>query len=209
MRVLVADDHALFRDGLISLLEAAEFEVIGQADNGRKAVDATIRLQPDLLLLDIHMPQMNGLEALLEIKTKMPGVKVVILTITDDDLIMVEAIRSGADGYLLKSQSGDSFIASLNGLMQGELAMTKQMATRVIQAMLNQSVKSPDRESRLTQREIELLHLLSEGLSNKAISQRLSISENTVKYHIKQIMQKLGVQNRTEAVSFAAREGLL
>jgi DNA-binding NarL/FixJ family response regulator len=209
MRVLVADDHSLFRDGIISLLEAAGFEVVGQAGDGQAAVEAALRLRPDLVLLDITMPQMSGLEALRLIKAELPETQVVMLTVSDDDADLSEALESGALGYLLKNLSADQFFEMLDGLQRGEAAMTRQTTTRLMKGLADLSPQRAEPVESLTQRQIELLRLVAEGMSNKAIAQTLSISENTVKYHVKNILQKLGVQNRTEAVTHAIRAGLL
>jgi DNA-binding NarL/FixJ family response regulator len=135
MRVLVADDHSLFRDGIISLLEAAGFEVVGQAGDGQAAVEAALRLRPDLVLLDITMPQLSGLEALRLIKRELPETQVVMLTVSDDDADLFEAIESGALGYLLKNLSADQFFEMLDGLQRGEAAMTRQTTTRLMKGL--------------------------------------------------------------------------
>lgn len=211
MKILVADDHSLFRDGIISLLEAAGFEVVGHVGDGAAAVEETLRLRPELVLMDISMPRMDGLEALKQIKEKLPQTQVVMLTVSDEDSDLLEAIKSGGDGYLLKSQNAEGFLASLRSLDRGEMSLTRQMSTRVIKNLVDASGEDQDKseESKLTEREIELLQLAAQGLSNKAIARELSISENTVKYHIKKILQKLDAQNRTEAVSYAIREELI
>jgi len=209
MRILVADDHSLFRDGIISLLEAAGLEVVGQVGDGRAAVEAAQRLRPDVVLLDIDMPQMNGLEALRLIKAQQPETQVVMLTVADDDANLLEAARAGAQGYLLKSLNGDEFLRMLNGLQQGKAAMTRQTTARLMKGFSAPATPQVESTKNLTEREIELLQLVANGLSNKAVAKQLSISENTVKYHLKNILQKLGVQNRTEAVTYAIRTGLL
>ena len=207
MRVLVADDHSLFRDGIISLLEAAGFTVVGQVGDGQAAVEATLRLRPDLVLMDINMPHMNGLEALHLIKKTRPKTQVVMLTVSDSNTDLFDAIKSEADGFLHKDLNTDEFIEMLDGLQKDEAAMTRQTATRLMKGFANLSQQGKPADS-LTQREIQLLQLVAEGMSNKAVAQALSISENTVKYHMKNILQKLGAQNRTEAVTLAIRTGL-
>ncbi|MBI4769188.1 MAG: response regulator transcription factor [Chloroflexi bacterium] len=209
MRVLVADDHSLFRDGVVSLLEAAGFEVVGQVGDGQAAVEAALRLRPDLVLMDITMPEMNGLEALRRIRAERPDVKVVMLTVSEDDADLFEAIEAGAHGYLLKSLNADEFLEMLGGLERGEAAITRQTAARLMAGFAHLSHQNSEPADKLTEREIELLRLVAEGLSNKAIAQRLSLSENTIKYHIKHILQNLGVQNRTEAVTHAIHAGLI
>lgn len=209
MRILVADDHSLFRDGIISLLEAAGFEVVGQVGDGQAAIEAVQRLRPDLVLLDITMPQMSGLEALRHIKAKRPETQVVMLTVSDEDVDLFEAIESGALGYLLKDLSAEEFFEMLDGLQRGEAALTRRTATRLMQRLTTPSDRQQEPAQNLTPREIELLRLVTEGMSNKAIAQALSISGNTVKYHIRNILQKLNAQNRTEAVTHAIGAGLL
>lgn len=208
MRVLVADDHSLFRDGMISLLEAAGFEVVGQAGNGLEAVQGVRQLHPDLVLLDLSMPQMGGLEALRLIKAESPQTRVVVLTVSTEDSDLFAAIRSGANGYLLKNLTATEFLEMLDGLERGEAAITRKTTTRLLASYTHQpEAASP--EIHLTARELELLQWVAEGLSNKSIAQLLSVSNNTVKYHMRNILQKMNVQNRTEAVTHAMRAGLL
>jgi len=209
MRVLVADDHSLFRDGIISLLEAGGFDVVGQVGDGRAALEATLRLHPDVVLMDIDMPQMDGLQALGLIKQESPDTRVVMLTVSEDDANLYEAVSSGADGYLLKSLTADQFFEMLDGLQRGEAAMTRQTTAHLMKGLAGVSPRQPLPGQDLTQREIELLRLMANGMSNKVIAETLCVSENTVKYHLKHIMQKLEVQNRTEAVAHAIRMGLL
>lgn len=208
MRIIVADDHSLFRDGLVSLLEAAGHEVVGQAGDGEAAIQAVDRLRPDLVLLDISMPHVDGLEALRRIRIEHPQVAVVMLTVSDDDASLFEALRGGAQGYLLKSLNADEFLAMIDGLGQGEAALSRKTTARVIEG-LARSDDRPVAHSRLTDRELELLGFVARGMSNKAIAGEMSISENTVKYYMKNILQKLGAQNRTEAVAYALQAGLV
>ncbi|HLE30447.1 MAG TPA: response regulator transcription factor [Anaerolineales bacterium] len=209
MRILVADDHSLFRDGLVSLLEAAGFEVVGQVGDGASAVEAALRLRPDAILLDITMPGVKGLEALRQIRAAWPEAQVVILTASDDEANLFEAVEAGARGYLLKNLNADEFVDMLNGLARGEAAMTRQTTARLMARFTQHGQSHPVSPDDLTQRETTLLELMVQGRSNKEIAQTLSLSENTVKYHVKHILQKLGVQNRTEAAVQALRIGLL
>lgn len=209
VRVLVADDHALFRDGLVSLLEAAGYEVVAQVENGEQAVKVAVELQPEIVLLDITMPTLNGLEALRRLRQDLPESKLVILTVSDDEKDLDEAIRAGANGFLLKSLDADEFLDLLDGLQRGEAAMTRKMTAKLMAGLAHAAEERQDPLVSLTPREVELLSLVQGGLSNLAIAQELLISENTVKYHLKNIFQKLGVQNRTEAVAHAFRSGLL
>jgi DNA-binding NarL/FixJ family response regulator len=206
MRVLVVDDHSLFRDGIISLLEAAGFVPVGQVGDGYAAVEAALRLRPDLVLMDIHMPGMTSVEALRLIKQALPETRVVMLSVSDNDADLLQAFGAGADGYLLKSLNASEFLDMLNGLQRGEAAISRRTAAALIRG-INDRV--PSRAETLTQAEIRLLASVAKGMSNKAIAQSLSVSQNTVKYHLKNILRKLGAQNRTEAVTQAINAGLL
>jgi NarL family two-component system response regulator LiaR len=208
MRVLVADDHSLFRDGLASLLEAAGFEVVAQVGDGLSAVETALRLRPDIVLMDINMPGIGGLEALRRLRAEWPEAQVVMLTVSEEQADLLEAIQAGARGYLLKHLKADEFLDMLHGLERGEAAMSRQTTARLLSGFSQLSRLSLNPAESLTEREVELLRLLSDGLSNKAIAQKLSLSENTVKYHLKNILQKLGVHNRTEAATQAIRMGL-
>ncbi len=209
-RVLIADDHSLFRDGIVTLLRASGMEVVGDVGDGEAAVKLALRLKPDLILLDIHMPKMNGLEALRQIRAKLPDVQIVMLTVSDDDDNLFEAVRSGAQGYLLKCLNSRGFLASLEGLDRGEAALTRKMTSRLISylADFKSEEKNPDL-AMLTEREIALLELVALGYSNKQAAKELNVSENTVKYHMKNILHKLGVKNRAEAAAYAVGAGLL
>lgn len=209
MRVVVADDHSLFRDGIISLLEAADFEVVAQVGNGAQAVAAVRSYRPDLALLDISMPEMNGLDALRQIKEEFPSTSVVMLTVSDADDDLFSAIEIGADGYLLKDLDAQDFLSILEGIQKGEAAVTRKTAARIMRHVKNLSQQNSPEKDLLSVRELEVLALLSDGLANKTIAQRIFISENTVKYHVRNILQKLGAQNRTEAVAYAMRQGLI
>lgn len=207
MKILVADDHSLFRDGLVSLLEAAGFSVAGQVGDGRAAVEAALRLRPDIVLLDTVMPELAGLEALRHIRAEWPAATVVLLTSAEEDAELFEAVEAGARGYLSKNLRADEFIAMLKGLARGEAAMTRQTTGRLLAAFSRSAHRQTPNS--LTDREVELLRLLVDGRSNKDIAQTLALSENTVKYHIKNILQKLDVHNRTEAAAHAVRIGLV
>jgi len=208
LRVLVADDHTLFRDGVVSLLEAAGFEVVGQVGDGLAAVEAAVELRPDLVLMDITMPKLGGLEALRRMRDEAPEVQVVMLTVSDQDSDLLASIRFGAKGFIHKSLSAQEFLEMISGLERGEAAMSRKTAARLIAGLGSEPAPRLDDRPRLTPRETELLELVANGLSNKAIAQALSVTENTVKYHIRNILQKLGAQNRTEAVAHALRAGL-
>lgn len=209
MRVLVVDDHVLFRDGIVSLLDAAGFEVVGEASDGITAINEAKSLEPELVLLDINMPEMSGLDVLKEIKSAMPDVRVVMLTASDDDTLITDAVKSGADGYLLKHLNASDFIELLEGLKRGEPAITSKTTSLLMKQIAEIKESPPKQTTPLTEREVEIVYLLAEGLSNKSIAERLSLSENTIKYHLKKMLQKLNVQNRTEVVTYAIRNNLI
>jgi DNA-binding NarL/FixJ family response regulator len=209
VRVLVADDHSLFRDGVVSLLEAAGFDVVGQVGDGLAAVETALELRPDLVLMDIAMPKLSGLEALRRMRAEDPEIQVVMLTVSEEDSDLLAAFQSGAKGYIHKSLNAQEFLDLIGGLERGEAAINRKTAARLIAGLGSHPAQADDRLNQLTARETELLKLLAEGLSNRAIAQSLSVSQNTVKYHVRNILQKLGAQNRTEAVAQAIQSGLI
>ena len=207
MRILIADDHPLFRDGVMSLLEAGGHEIVGFAANGADTVKKALEIIPDLVLLDIHMPVMSGLEALSEIKAKQPSIHVVILTVSEDDEDIKKAVHAGADGYILKHIDSPDFLSLLNNLKSGNAVISPAIATRLFRQTKQMDSRHPRID--LSARELEILKLVAAGKSNHDIAGSINISENTVKYHLKNIMHKLSVSNRTEAVTFALQEGML
>jgi DNA-binding NarL/FixJ family response regulator len=214
MRVLLADDHALFRDGLRSLLEARGVDVIGEARNGREAVDQARRLSPDVVLMDLHMPELDGLSATRLISAEQPDVKVVILTASEEDAHLFEAIKSGAQGYLFKNLASDELFRLLDGAARGEPALTPALARKLLGEFARPAPAAPAQAveglAALTEREREVLDLLVQGItSNRELAERLVITENTVKYHFRNILDKLHVQNRAQVVSFAVRHGMV
>ncbi|GBD17433.1 Transcriptional regulatory protein DegU [bacterium HR26] len=209
MRVLIADDHALFRDGLRSLLEARGIEVVGEAKNGREAIELARRYRPDIVLMDLTMPEVDGLTATRLVATELPDVRVVILTASDDEADLFEAIKSGAQGYLLKNLEADEFFRALEAVMAGEPVLTPRLARRLLQE-LAQRPATQEQAAALTDREREILELLVQGVtSNRELAERLFISENTVKYHLKNIMSKLHLENRAQVIAYALRTGLV
>lgn len=212
MRVLLADDHPLFRDGLATLLRARGMEVVGEASNGLDAVEKARALKPDLVLMDVNMPQMSGLEATRIIKTERPDTKIVILTVSDDDENLFEAIKSGAQGYLLKSLQSQAFFDLLNGVAQGEAPISRGLATKILGEFarhLQQDEAQAANKEDLTDREKEVLRLVAEGSTNRDIASKLNVTENTVKYHLKNILEKLHLRNRAQAVAYAMQTGLI
>lgn len=213
LRILLADDHALFRDGIASLLTAWDMEVVSQVGDGVEAVRETGELQPDLVLMDINMPKLNGLEAIRQIKDQWPEIKVVMLTASEDDEDLFEAIKSGAQGYLLKNIHSQEFSKLLAGLAQGEAALSRSLAAKIMAEFARPQAEptptDPVNElEQLTPREKETLERLANGSSNKEIAIMLSISENTVKYHVRNILSKLHLSSRTQAAAYAIRKGL-
>lgn len=215
MKLLLVDDHKLFLEGLQNLLVANEIPVVGVARNGLEAVEMAEQLQPDVILMDIHMPGCDGLEATRRIKARMPGIKIVMLTMSADDEHLFEAIKSGATGYLLKNLDADEFFELLEGLERGEAPMTRSLATKLLTEFAQQAHRPPVEEPHeetvdgLTDRQMEVLRHIAQGQTNKEIAEILFITERTVKYHLQEILQKLHLRNRTQAVAYAVRTGLI
>lgn len=211
LKILVADDHRLFRQGLISLMKTRRdlVEVIGEADGCREAIRMTRALKPDVVLLDIYMPDGDGLQVARMIREAMPKIAVVMLTSSEADEHVFEAVRLGAAGYLLKNLDSDELFELLEGVAAGEPAMTRAMASRVLKHLVSpRNTESFDAEA-LTDREQEVLSLVAQGFSNQEISEKLCVSVNTVKFHLKNILAKLRLENRTQAAAFALRNGLI
>lgn len=213
VKVLLVDDHALFRKGLASLLlNLKELEVIGEAGNGKEALLQARILNPDIIIMDVEMPEMNGVEAVKLIKKELPQCKIVMLTISEDDDNLFNSIKNGAQGYLLKSMDPDHLIEEMKGLLRGEAALSKIVASKILKEFAHVCQKKLDihfDKYHLTERESEVLNLVALGMTNKEISQRLAITENTVKNHLCNIMEKLHLQNRVQLATFAWREGLV
>lgn len=209
MRVLLADDHALFRAGLASLLKAWGLELAGQAGNGEEALVKVRELHPDLVFMDIAMPRLNGLEATRAIKAAFPEVKVVILTVSDDEQDLFEAIKSGAEGYLLKNLREEEFAELVARLGRGEPVMSPGLAKKLLQefARLKEERHRLDGEAGLTDREREVLEQVARGATNREVAATLFISENTVNYHMKNILSKLHLRNRAQVVAWALEHG--
>jgi DNA-binding NarL/FixJ family response regulator len=212
MNILIADDHALFRDSLRSLLEARGLTVLGEARNGREAVELARKLKPEVVLMDLSMPEMDGLAATRLISADQPEVKVVVLTASDDDAKLFEAIKSGAQGYLLKNLESSEFFTLLEGINRGEPALTPSLARKLLQEFAKPSPSQSQQHDpdALTERELEVLELLVQGItSNRKLAQHLGVSENTVKFHVRNILDKLHVNNRAQVVSYAIRNRIV
>src|SRR3989304_3007736 len=211
MPVLLADAHALVRAGIASLLETWGMEVVGQAADGREALELARTLRPDLILMDIGMPNVSGLEATRLVKSELPDVRIVMVTVSDDDADLFEGIKSGAEGYLLKGMSETDFNRVLSGIASGEPALSSGLAARILDEFARRSQPAsdaPQDQEELTEREREVLMLVSEGAANREIAARLVISEHTVSFHVRNILAKLHLKNRAQAVAYAIRSGL-
>ncbi len=208
--VLVVDDHVLFREGLVSLFQSTtDFHVVDQAGTVDEGVEKAFYHKPDIILMDFSLPDGTGLDATQAILEELPECKIVFLTVYETDANLLEAIRLGAMGYLLKNVSGSSLLASLRALSQGEIAMSRKMMSRVVESSrLISSAPEPDLFQKLSPREIEILQELMVDASNAQIAERLYLSENTVKHHVHSILEKLEVSNRRQAGQFAKRVGL-
>jgi DNA-binding NarL/FixJ family response regulator len=211
IRVLLVDDHALFRKGLASLLAREKgFHVVGEAQNGAEALSKAKDLKPDIVLMDIYMPGGDGLEATRRIREALPSSKVVILTVSEDDKNLFEAIKSGAHGYLLKKiELGDLF-EMLRGVSRGEAPISRATAAKILKEFAEQARRGREEpaEEKLSPKERDVLELVTRGLTNKEIGNKLRSAENTVKNHLKNILDKLHVENRVQAAAFALQHEL-
>ncbi|MDR2006239.1 MAG: response regulator transcription factor [Acidaminococcales bacterium] len=210
VRTLIVDDHILSRKGIASILrEHAEFLIIGEAADGQEAVENAETLRPDLILMDIGMPVMSGLDATKRIKAKLPQVRIVILSVSDDAQDFFEAIKNGAQGYLLKNMDTGGWIEYLLSIAAGDAPVSRALADRILKEF-NSAEKKPQKEYHtLTGRERDVLLSACEGLSNKEIANKLCISESTVKNHLRGIMEKLHLRNRMQLVGFAYKNNIL
>ena len=214
LRVIIADDHALFRRGLEMVLDNEDdLHVVGEADDGQQAVERAKELMPDVVLMDVRMPRRSGIEATQRIKEDLPHVKVIMLTNSDDEADLYDAIKAGASGYLLKEISSEEVADSIRSVVQGHSRISPAMAAKLLNEFQSMSKRTDERQPlappRLTDRELQVLRLVAKGLGNRDIAQQLFISENTVKNHIRNILEKLQLHSRMEAVIYAVREKLL
>lgn len=223
MRVLIADDHPMMVDGLCSLLEAHGVEVAGTVGDGQAAIEQALRLQPDLVLMDVRMPVCDGLAATRLINARQPEIKIVMLTTSAEDEDLFEAIKSGACGYLLKVTSGLAFIEALRGLEQGVPPFSPGLAERLLREFARLAEAPPlppglagvraeegagSDTSRLTDRQTEVLRLVAAGLTYKEVGVKLGLSEVTVRYHMREIMEKLHFEHRNQVIAYVGRMGL-
>ncbi|MBX9472451.1 response regulator [Microcella sp.] len=204
IRVLVADDHAVVRAGIVALLAAEPgIEVVGEAVDGEDAVEQALALRPDLVVMDVRMPRLTGDAATAAIRAQADEVRVLVLTTYESDASILSAIEAGASGYLLKAAPADELIAGVRSVAAGEVALSPAIAAQLVARMREPSPAA------LTPRETEVLRLVAEGLSNREIGERLFLGESTVKTHLLRTFEKLGVNDRTRAVTLAMQRGLL
>jgi len=207
IHILIADDHLIVREGLQTILETVEdLELIGEARDGMEAVQLSAELLPDVVLMDLRMPRMDGIEAIRQIKSQHPEIEIVILTTYDEDEYIIQGLQAGARGYLLKDSGRQALFDSIRAAARGESLLPSAVIDKVVAHLAGEksSTTTP-----LSEREMEVLQRMAQGAANKEIAYQLSISERTVKAHVTSILNKLGVNSRTEAVSLALREGLL
>ncbi len=208
-RVLIADDQTLFRSGLARLLdEDPRVEVVGQAVDGADAVKAAATAKPDVILMDLKMPNLDGAEATRRIVAEHPEIKVLILSTFDAESYVLQALRAGASGYVLKDSQPDAIVSSILAVIHGERVMANAVANRVLD-MLTGTTTPKDFYDGLTAREVEILKLLATGQANKQIARRLTISEKTVRNHVSHMYEKLQIYDRSQAVLYAVRKGLV
>lgn len=214
IRILLVDDQPLFRGAIAALIaEQDDMEMVGEAENGLEAVELAHQLKPDLVVMDVDMPQMGGVEATRLICEQLPGVKVVMLTVSDSDDDLFDAIRFGAHGYLLKDLRPDQLYDMLRAVMRHETPLSPAIAGRLLGEFRQgprhtPAPPEPSAASAITRRELEILQLVSDGLSNKEIGKRLFITEGTVKNHVHNALEKLHVENRVQAAAYIVRQGL-
>jgi DNA-binding NarL/FixJ family response regulator len=214
LRVLIVDDHALFRRGLQMVLRQEEdIDVVGEAGDGHEAVDKAQELMPDVVLMDVRMPGQSGIKATEQIKDLLPHAKILMLTISDEEADLYDAIKAGASGYLLKEISIDEVADAVRSVSSGQSRISPSMASKLLTEFAAMSKRADERQQlpapRLTEREMEVLKLVAQGMNNRDIAKELFIAENTVKNHIRNILEKLHLHSRMEAVVYAVREKLL
>ncbi len=209
IRVLLADDHAVVREGLRTFLALHDdIEIVGEAADGAQAVEAARRLEPDVVLMDLVMPSMDGVDAIARLREQMPGARAIVLTSFLDEDKMLPAVRAGAAGYLLKDVEPADLVRAIRTVAGGDALLHPTVAARVMEELARDPARAA-RHELLTERELEVLGLVARGLANKAIAFELGVAEKTVKTHVGNILGKLGLADRTQAALYAVREGLV
>jgi len=213
IRFLICDDHALFRQGIKSILELeSDFRIIGEAATGREAIRYALETQPDIILMDIQMPELDGVEATKEILSEYPEAKVIILTMYRQDTYVFEAIKAGAMGYMLKDADANDLIAAIRRVANGETLLNADIAASILDDFGKVVLEMPDNHdqklSELTERETAILRYLAKGVSNQEIAEALNVSEKTIRNRLSEIFSKLRINNRTQAALYALKEGI-
>ena len=212
IRVVIADDHALVREGIIAFLKLyEEIEIVGEASNGLIAIDLAVKLKPDVILLDISMPELGGIEATLEIKKRVPDTKILILTQYDDKEYVSRLLKAGVSGYILKHAVGTDLISAIRSVAKGEAYLYSSIAAKVIDGYLGKGgqMNLEDPYEKLTDREKQVLKLIAEGFSHKEVASRLDISVKTVIAHQTNLTEKLGIHSRAGLIKFAISKGII
>jgi two-component system nitrate/nitrite response regulator NarL len=213
MKIIIVDDHVLFREGLASIIrQEPDIEVCALVGTVQEAVDSALRLNPDIVLMDLNLPDGSGAKATRLIIQENPNTKVVFMTMSERDEDLLEAVRSGAVGYLLKNMSPSKLVSALRAVQEGESALSRSMTLKVMKELSRTKTAEPLADpvlGKLTQREKEILVEIASGKSNQEIALSLYISENTVKYHVHSILEKLGLEDRKQAARFAVQQGLV
>lgn len=212
IRVMIADDHALFRQALKTVLDdEPDLELVGEANDGEEAVRMAEELAPDVVLMDVRMPKVAGIDATRQLKENLPSTKIVMLTVSDEEEDLFDAIKAGASGYLLKEINPDEVARAVRQVEEGQSLLSPSMASKLLSEFQTMTKRAEERpyHPRLTEREMEVLRHVAQGMTNREIGKELHISENTVKNHIRNILEKLHLNSRMEAVIYAVREKLL
>jgi len=210
IRILIVDDHEVVRDGIVgNLVRQQDFAIVGQASNGLEAVQKAADLSPDIILMDLRMPELDGVEAMIRIKQDNPEVKFIVFTTYSDDDYLFAAIKAGAKGYLLKDAPREELFKAIRAVSRGESLIQPVFTTKVLDKLASELSRKSTGADVLSDREIEVLDLMAKGVSNRDIADQLSITQSTVKTHVTSIFQKMNVTTRTEAVTTALKRGII